>query len=312
MKVIFREGTVRTILVLVLLGSSFGQIASHQRALHRAWHARAEFQRTHPCPATGKSDPCPGYVIEYIVPLACGGADKPSNMHWQKTAKKDRFTTCGVIAPNPASPEPVRGLSALKPIVENMERAQSAISIPNHVVRDYQLSRPGSAKVDSDVIAEVDFRAPGKYTVKKRSGSSVGEQVVKRILEHEVAIAVSSQKSRSAAVTQENYVFSYLGETVLDGQSYYLLHLDPKRKQPELISGQAWVDKHSFLIRRIEGGVKSPSWWVKKIHVRFDFASPRGMWVLSSMEAVADVRYLGARKLTSHVLDYDTSVVATK
>jgi hypothetical protein len=198
-------------------------------------------------------------------------------------------------------------------IVQKMERAQATVSIPNHVKRDYRLSRANSARVDSEVIAEIDFRPPGKYIVEKRSGSSMGAQVVKRILGNEVGIAVSSQKSRSVAVTQENYLFSYLGEAVLDGQSYYLLRLDPRRKQPELISGQAWVDKQSFLIRRLEGTVKSPSMWVKKIHVRFDFDSPRGIWVLSNMEAVADVRFLGARKLTSHVMNYEAaSVVAEK
>lgn len=28
----------------------------------------------------------PGYVVDHIVPLACGGADAPSNMQWQTTA----------------------------------------------------------------------------------------------------------------------------------------------------------------------------------------------------------------------------------
>src|ERR1035441_5505498 len=209
--------------------------------------------------------------------------------------------------PNPASPD------QLTFIVENMERAQSEVSIPSHVVRDYRLSRPNSAKVDSYVTAEVDFRPPGNYTIQKRSGSSIGEGVVKRILKGEVEIAVSFEKSAAAAVTRKNYVFSYLGDTVLEGHSYYLLRLDPRRKQPELISGQAWVDKQSFLIRRLEGTVKSPSMWVKKIHVRFDFDSPRGIWVLSNMAAVADVRFLGARKLTSHVINYEAaSVVAEK
>jgi hypothetical protein len=208
-------------------------------------------------------------------------------------------------SPNPALP------AQLTFIVENMERAQSEISIPNHVVRDYQLSRPNNAKVDSYVTAEVDFRPPGRYAVKKRSGSSMGEVVVKRILKEEVAMAVSIEKSAAAAVTRKNYGFSYLGDAVLEGHSYYLLRLDPKRKQPELISGQAWVDKQSFLIRRIEGKIaKSPSWWVKKIHVEFDFATTQRVWVLSSMEAVADVRCLGPQKLTSHVLDYGTASVA--
>ena len=199
-------------------------------------------------------------------------------------------------------------------IVENMERAQAEANIPNHVKRDYRLSHANSTGVDSEVIAEIDFRAPGNYTIERHSGSSMGAQFVKRVLEHEVGMAVSSQKSRSAAVKRENYWFSYLGEAVLDGQSFYLLRLDPKRKQPELISGQAWVDKQSFLIRRIEGTVKSPSMWLSKIHVGFDFDfhNPRQMWVLTNMEAVADVRFLGPRKLTSHLLDYETVGVVAK
>ena len=57
--------------------------------------AKAEFKREHPCPANGaQSGPCGGYVIDHIVPLACGGADAPSNMKWQTIAEgnaKDKW-----------------------------------------------------------------------------------------------------------------------------------------------------------------------------------------------------------------------------
>ena len=40
-----------------------------------------------PCPSTGKSGgACPGYVIDHVRPLECGGADAPSNMQWQTIA----------------------------------------------------------------------------------------------------------------------------------------------------------------------------------------------------------------------------------
>jgi hypothetical protein len=35
---------------------------------------------------TGYPHGRPGYVIDHVVPLACGGADAPSNMQWQTTA----------------------------------------------------------------------------------------------------------------------------------------------------------------------------------------------------------------------------------
>ena len=54
---------------------------------HRSHVARAEFKRMHPCPATGQArGACPGYVIDHIKPLACGGADAPENMAWQTVA----------------------------------------------------------------------------------------------------------------------------------------------------------------------------------------------------------------------------------
>lgn len=60
----------------------------------RSKAARAEFQRQNPCPATGKSrGPCPGWVVDHVVPLACGGVDAPANMQWQTVAggkAKDR------------------------------------------------------------------------------------------------------------------------------------------------------------------------------------------------------------------------------
>ncbi len=62
--------------------------------IKRSSSARSAFMREHPCPATGKtSGRCPGYVIDHVTALECGGADAPGNMQWQTTAAakaKDR------------------------------------------------------------------------------------------------------------------------------------------------------------------------------------------------------------------------------
>lgn len=61
----------------------------------RSPKATAGFRKTHPCPATGKtSGACNGYVIDHVVPLKRGGADRQENMQWQTTAAakaKDRI-----------------------------------------------------------------------------------------------------------------------------------------------------------------------------------------------------------------------------
>jgi hypothetical protein len=49
--------------------------------------AKRSFQKSHPCPSTGKTTgACPGYVIDHVVALKRGGADKPGNMQWQTIA----------------------------------------------------------------------------------------------------------------------------------------------------------------------------------------------------------------------------------
>jgi hypothetical protein len=56
---------------------------SHGR-IKRSTAAKNAFKRQHPCPSTGRSSgACPGYIIDHVKALECGGADDPSNMQWQ-------------------------------------------------------------------------------------------------------------------------------------------------------------------------------------------------------------------------------------
>ena len=55
----------------------------------------AAFRQTHACPSTQKfTGPCPGWVVDHVVPLCWGGADLPLNMQWQDrqaSYRKDAF-----------------------------------------------------------------------------------------------------------------------------------------------------------------------------------------------------------------------------
>jgi len=61
---------------------------------------RAHFIKAHPCPQTQphKKGTCPGYVVDHIKALACGGLDAPINMQWQTIADgkaKDKIERIG-------------------------------------------------------------------------------------------------------------------------------------------------------------------------------------------------------------------------
>lgn len=54
--------------------------------IRRSSSARHTFRDLNPCPATGETTgPCPGYIIDHIVPLKRGGSDSFENMQWQST-----------------------------------------------------------------------------------------------------------------------------------------------------------------------------------------------------------------------------------
>lgn len=74
-------------------GASSLQPRDERGRFIRSSSARARFMRQ-----TGYTGGRPGYVVDHIMPLACGGADTPENMQWQTIAEgraKDRVERRG-------------------------------------------------------------------------------------------------------------------------------------------------------------------------------------------------------------------------
>jgi hypothetical protein len=60
---------------------------------HRSFEAKKQFEMM-----SGHPHGWPGHVVDHINPLACGGADAPSNMQWQTIAEakaKDKTERIG-------------------------------------------------------------------------------------------------------------------------------------------------------------------------------------------------------------------------
>ena len=111
---------------------------------------------------------------------------------------------CSFVVAQSSAPTP------LNSIVDAMERAQSRgrPQIAYEVVREYRLSAANKSG-DSYVVAQVDVRSPSRkeYKIQKSSGSNRGQQVVRRILDHEVE-ANSGSQNAELALDRVNYDFS--------------------------------------------------------------------------------------------------------
>src|ERR1700687_4868468 len=76
-------------------------------------------------------------------------------------------------------------------VIQRMEQEQrnAKPQVPYQVIRRYQLSESNSSRITSNVVAEVEYNPPDRetYVIQDRGGSNRGEQVVRRILDHESA-----------------------------------------------------------------------------------------------------------------------------
>src|SRR5215472_16964733 len=116
----------------------------------------------------------------------------------------------------------------------------------------------------AQVIANITVQPPDnkQFSIESSSGGA-GEKVLREILTKETEPPKDAQKKE---ISPDNYAFQLLGEQTLDGRRCYLLSLNPKREEKDLIRGKIWLDAKTYNIVRIEGSpVKTPSWWIRDL-----------------------------------------------
>jgi hypothetical protein len=160
------------------------------------------------------------------------------------------------------------------------------------------------------VEAQINFVPPDvkTYQITQVRGKSWGERMVRELLDRETE---SAKKRLASQIRRTNYDFVFLRQENFGAVPEYVLGTLPKRNDRNLLRGQIWVDASTFRIRRIEGvPAKSPSFWLKNIHITLQFAQLGGMWVPVTFDAVATVRLLGQYTLAGLTIRSSESLSA--
>jgi hypothetical protein len=175
------------------------------------------------------------------------------------------------------------------------------------VTRDYQLFGKQGQPAKFDAIADVTFVPPAfkAYAIRQARGGSLGEKIVRRMLDNEIEIAKSNGAS---GISSANYELRFIREEYLDGRRCYVLELLPKRQDGKLLKGRIWVDATTYLLHRMEGEPgKSPSWWLRDVRIAFVYGEVNGMWLQIGSESTANVRIVGPHTMVSRDVDYEMS-----
>jgi hypothetical protein len=177
--------------------------------------------------------------------------------------------------------------------LEDVQHQDPAQSRAYEVTREYKVFRGSDKQPTSEVMAQINFVPPDTktYKITQARGNSRGEKMVRELLDRETE---SAKKKRGSEISRTNYDFVFLRQENFGVVPEYVLRIVPKRKDKYLLRGQIWVDASTLHIRRIEGvPAKSPSFWIKNIHITLQFGELGGMWVPVSFDAIATIRLLG-------------------
>jgi hypothetical protein len=226
---------------------------------------------------------------------------------WVVNKRDSLIVLLSLVAPIWVFPYSLRAQEAkeappnLNSILDSLERTEEqnpALSRSHKVTREYKVFQGDDPKPISDVMTQISFTPPDIKTFKitDAQGSPRGKKIVSAILEQEVA---SAKEGRQHDISRSNYDFVFLREQDFGLVPEYVLHLIPKRKEKGLLLGDIWVDAKTYRIRQIIGvPLKTPSFWVKDLHITVQFADVNGMWIPVSVDAIATVRFLGIYSLS--------------
>jgi hypothetical protein len=172
-----------------------------------------------------------------------------------------------------------------------------------YVVRRHYQLRDKHDQPTAQIVASIAYQPPNQeqYNIESTTGG-IGGRVLRDIIQRETE---ASRAAPRPEISPQNYEFELAGREKISGHDCYVLSLIPKRDEKNLIRGKIWIDAVDYRIHRLEGNpVKSPSWWIRDLHILMTFSSVDGMWLHTFTHAVAEVRLRGTYVMESRDLEY--------
>jgi len=209
-----------------------------------------------------------------------------------------------VVAQTPQNSTP----PDLNTIVARMMAAQHRNKMqarPITIKRDYQLLDKQQEQ-KAQVVANITYLPPDQkqYRIESSQGG-LGQKILRDVLDKETEQPKDPERKE---LSTQNYNFQYLGTDSINGSNCYVLGLNPRRDDKELIRGRVWIDAGTYNIRRVEGNpAKNPSWWIRDLHLLMSFDEVNGMWLRTFTYAIANVRFKGRYEMVARDLEYSSA-----
>ena len=151
-----------------------------------------------------------------------------------------------------------------------------------------------------------------QFEVTAEGGSGhIRTKVLRAVLEGEQE-AIARGETARASLDRANYTFQPNG---LDDAGLANVLLSPRRKERILLAGKMFLRPEDGGLVRLEGRpAKSPSFWIKNVHIVRSYERILGTVVPVSLESTAQVRLLGRAtfRMTYSYAEVDGKPVQTQ
>jgi hypothetical protein len=207
--------------------------------------------------------------------------------------------------PVPAQPTPSTGVIVQNLMAANARRSAALRAYQSK--RVYKLEYSGIFGGRAEMQVEATYRAPNEknFKVVSQSGSKLLiREVLMKLLQSERE-AQEERNRKTLEISPANYDFNLESTQHTPEGDFYVLSVKPRSKNKYIYKGRIWVDARDFAVARMEGSpATNPSFWVKNVELKYQWANVGGFWLPVRTDTVTSVRMGGKAVLNITYSDY--------